>query len=102
MVTLKNRIPPHKELKMSSKLLRVLLVGLMTLFLSGQAFAWGSSKKDSNVSKNPDQDKPSMYDQSDRNKALPSDQDLKENQRMNQKQDFNKSKSLNPSHSGDY
>ncbi len=77
---------------MISKLFRVLLVGLMTLFLSGQAFAWENSQRDKDINKNPDQDKSFMYNQNDTDQAMPSDKDLQENQqRMNQDKDFNSS-----------
>jgi hypothetical protein len=49
---------------MNSKLLQIMAIGLTTLFLSAQAFAWAGAGKDKDVGSKTDQDT-CMYDRDD-------------------------------------
>jgi len=68
-------------------ILRILAVGVITLFLGGQAFACGGAKADTNAGNNPATY--SMSEQNDADQNLGSDQDISKNQGQDEESNMN-------------
>ena len=61
---------------MNSKLLRIMAIGLTTLFLSAQAFAWGGTEKDKDVGVKMDRGTACMCARSDSAPGMSIDRDI--------------------------
>jgi hypothetical protein len=85
----------QKGVEMNSKILRILAIGLTTMFFSGQAFACPGAKTDKDVGNTGDRNQYSMSDSSNSDQALPSDQNLNKDQDINNNQDLNKDQDIN-------